>query len=321
MHRRYAKGLCSFVMAAGFVSWCLPSSADTPPRIEDEICSLASDLQGRIQDIIADAGVPPTVNIERGGQPREARIGCLVRAGDIVRPRPGTRVFIMLRDGEVKTINFNEPMVIPPAPALRPSGGIEHVLTVLRELAGADASEARKVALGTIGATRSPNGAYPPVTLPGLFGLGQQYVDGGRSLHVRWNGGAAPFRIDLVPAQTSDRAANATLTTSERFAQFDLSRHPAGNYDLTIAGTDIRPLTLRLHITTASEVPSAQAIDPSADEEARELVEAVWLLTRAPSRWRLEALSRLETLASEHDDVIAQVILDPALPVRQPEDR
>jgi hypothetical protein len=303
--------VCTLVTAAGFVLWCLPSSADDPPQAEDEICSLTTGLQGRIEDITAAPSVRAVVNIERDGKVREARIGCLLRAEDIVRPQPGTSVVIVLPNSQVKTIDFNQAMVIPPGP--RPSGAFARFITVLRELAGADASEARKKALGTIGATRSANGAGSPIIMPGMLGLGQQYVDGGRPLYVRWNGGTPPFRIELSSARTNAEPVSEVLATAERFARLDLSRYATGDYNLTITGADQRPLTLRLRTTTTIEVPAAPQIDPSADEEAHELVEAVWLLTRGPPRWRLEALSRLEMLAREHDDVIAQVILDPAL--------
>jgi hypothetical protein len=313
MQPRFGKcAIRSLVTVAGFALWCLPSSADNLPQTEDQLCSLTPGLQGRIEDITAAPGVRPAVNVERDGTLHEARVGCLLRAGDIVRPRPGTKVAVMLPNGEIRTIEFNQAMVIPQGPER--SGAIGRLYTVLRELAGADVSEAREKALGTIGATRSANAASPPIMMPGMLGLGQQYVENSRPLYVRWKGGVAPFRIEFSPARTSTAPTSAVLaTTSERFARLDLSRYTAGDYALAITAADQRPLTLRVRITTPTEVPSAPQMDPSADEEALELLEAVWLLTQAPSQWRLEALSRLETLAREHDNLIAQVILDPAL--------
>ena len=55
----------------------------------------------------------------------------------------------------------------------------------------------------------------------------------------------------------------------------------------------------------------APEIDVEADADARELVTALWLLTRAPTRWRLEALSRLDMLAGERDNIVAQAIIEP----------
>jgi hypothetical protein len=220
----------------------------------------------------------------------------------------------MLPDRQVKIIDFNQPIVIP---TLQPPSRFDRVLSVLRELAGIDGSDARNIALGTIGATRSLDANFLPITMPGMIGLGQQYVDVGRSLHMRWSGGAEPFRLELISAETKDRPLNQISTTSERYARVNLSQYPLGLYDLIIVGAEHIPLTLRLRLVTPSDVPSPQGVDPLADEEARELVNAVWLLTRAPSPWRLEALSRLETLAREHDDIIAQVILDPALPLHK----
>jgi hypothetical protein len=310
--------------AAGLVLLllCYPCYADDLERVEYEVCSLAPGLQGRIEDMTAASGVRPTVHVEHGTQTREGWIGCLVRAGDIIRPGAGTSVTIKLPDRQVKTIDFDQPLVIGTPPSSTYVSRVSGVIIgLLRQFAGLDASGARQIALGTIGATRSSDDSPLAITMPGMIGLGQQYVDGSRRLRVRWIGGLHPFHIMLASVDPKAQSPAEVSTTSESYAYLELGHFPLGIYDLIIAGTNHAPLAIRLHLVSPSDVPSEVEIGALADEEARELVNAVWLLTRAPSRWRLEALSRLEMLAVEHDDIVAQVILDPALQPHSSADR
>jgi hypothetical protein len=184
------------------------------------------------------------------------------------------------------------------------------IFAVLLDLAGPNLSKAQEMARAAIGATRSLDAAAE-ITLPGAIGTAPQTVDGSRPLIWRWNGGTPPFRIELASAGTTP---HQVVETSERTQRLDLSSDPTGNgYTLTIVGTNDVRLTLPLHVVDATDVPVVPGIEAAAqDPEARELVEAVWLLTRAPMTWRLEALSRLEFLARDHDNIVAQAIVDPA---------
>jgi hypothetical protein len=170
--------------------------------------------------------------------------------------------------------------------------------------------EARAIALAAIGATR---GLDPDaeITLPGAIGMAPQVVDISRPLLLPWNGGTPPFQIELAEASIAQRRVG----TSERYARLDLGGYPRGTaYTLTIAGKNDVSLSLPLSLVAPADVPLAPGIDAVQDLEARDLVEAVWLLTRAPIAWRLEAISRLEWLAKEKDNIIAQAIVEPAPP-------
>jgi hypothetical protein len=188
-------------------------------------------------------------------------------------------------------------------------GRWDRVIAAYRTFFDADASPARHMALAMIGAARSLD-PTAEITLPGAIGTAPQAVEKGRPLLLRWNGGTPPFQIELAVAEGTQREV---IETSERNQRLDLTLDPLGdNYTLTIAGRNDVRLSLPLRLVAATDVPVAPGIDAAPDQEARELVQAVWLLTRAPITWRLEALSRLELLARDHDNIVAQAIVDPA---------
>ena len=214
MRRRLAGRLCSLLIGAGFVFCCQSSLSQETAGAEDEICHRTAGVEGRIEDIHAAQGVRQTVDVQRGDNVREGQIGCLISAGDIVRPRPGTTVEIKLLSGEIKTVNYGEDANIA-AELQKISSKWGRIFTVFRQWAGADADEARKKALGVVGATRSANGGGSPIIMPGMLGLGQQYVDGGRSLYMRWKGGAPPFRIQFLSARTPAAPVSEALATTE----------------------------------------------------------------------------------------------------------
>ena len=59
-----------------------------------------------------------------------------------------------------------------------------------------------------------------------------------------------------------------------------------------------------------TEVPTTTALDQIDGQRARDLAQALWLLTQAPSDWRLDALSRLTFLAKDQHDPIARSIFE-----------
>jgi len=293
--------------ATMFVSG-LPYATADPQKAEAEICSLAKGLQGRIEAIVPDdPAAHGTVYIQRGGQTREARIGCLLRANDVVRPGAGTKVSVKLPDRQEKIVDFNHPLVIP---QIRSPNYLDRIVALLRDFSGADGSSARDIAVGTIGTTRSDSSA---ITMPGMVGVGEQYLDGSQPLALRWDGGTSPFHVELMAAEPSAHSLNVRVAASDRLARVNLRRLSHGDYNLTIAGKDRVAFTLPLHLVGPSEVPPAPGIDSAAGKHAKELVNAVWLLTCGGPEWRLEAISRLEMLATSQDDIVAQIILDRTL--------
>jgi hypothetical protein len=174
-----------------------------------------------------------------------------------------------------------------------------------------DVREAREKAFASIGATRSLDPAAE-ITLPGAIGTVPQAVDRDRPLLLHWYGGAPPFRIELALVSAGG-TRGPVIETSESNQRLKLSSDTlGGDYTLTIAGRNDARLSIPLRLVAATDVPVPPGIEAADNEEVRELVEAVWLLTRAPITWRLEALSRLDFLARDLNNRVAQAIVDPA---------
>jgi hypothetical protein len=280
----------SEVAEDGSCNWCL-----TPCR----------GLQARIFALKAPNGQTANAYVKREGKPScRAAQECFLNYGDMVIAGKKTTVSIKMADGTVKSVCPEHTRKV-----CWKSNNPNLIVALYRALFGPDVALARDVALATIGATRSLD-PMAEITLPGAIGTAPQTIDGGRPLLLRWNGGAPPFQIEMaVTGGTPVRM----IQTSERNQRIDLSSDPLGdNYILTITGKNDVRLSLPLHPVTAAEVPLAPGIEAAQHQEARELVEAVWLLTRAPITWRLEALSRLEVLARDHDNIVAQAIVEPA---------
>jgi hypothetical protein len=196
-----------------------------------------------------------------------------------------------------------------PAAAEEKSVPVSVFETLIKDLFNEDVREVHEMALASIGATRSFD-STAEITLLGAIGTAPQSVDRSRPLSLRWNGGAPPFHIELAAVGGTDRQI---LGAAERSLRLNLNSDPPGDdYTLTILGSNDVRLVLPLHFVNAAEVPVAPGIETVQDQETRELAESVWLLTRAPIRWRLEALSRLEFLARDYGNIVAQTILQPA---------
>lgn len=275
-----------------------------------KICSRTWGLQGRITAINSKPGLEkslsPRAYVERGQEIRPATVDCFLSRGDFVRPGPATVVIVELPSEQVTAADFYHPLIV----------GLS------QDFAVADASKARELALATIGGTRSPDRAAPAaaeITLLGAIGTAPQSIDSSRPLIVRWSGGTPPFRIELSGIGSND---SWMMETSDRSQRLDLSWHPPGaGYTLTIVGANEDRLALPIRLVSAADVPVAPELEAVRDEDAHELMEAVWLLMRASLDWRLEALSRLELLATDRKNVAAQAIVSPEGARDEPIDR
>jgi hypothetical protein len=127
-------------------------------------------------------------------------------------------------------------------------------------------------------------------------------------LFLHWEGGSAPFAIRLQRQGSPDPALNLT-GISARAARLDAQPLAAGAYDLTLADRNQTALTLHLRLVPPSDVPTSPDAAVADDEESKALLNAVWLLMRGSEEWQLEALSRLEFLAVERGDLVAQGIV------------
>lgn len=299
-NRRVAGMACAISIA--LLASIGPARAADPPDAGDEICGLVAGLQGRISDIHSDPGIDPIVSVERGGQSRQVSTGCYLRQGDIVRAGRGTVAAVVLPSHQVANASFDSPVVVPAA------GGNSHlapILGILRAVAGNDGSKARDVAMAKIAATRALR--EPPV-LPGVAGTSEQRVDKANILYLHWEGGVPPFAVRLAP-QGSSQAVIELSGVAARVAHLDPRALSLGLYDLTVADRAQASEILHLRLVSDADVPTSPDAAVAEDEQSRALLNAVWLLMRGPPQWQLEALSRLEFLAVERDDLVAQGIV------------
>lgn len=299
--KRRVIGLGCAVGTAMLVSIASSRAAD-PPDASDDICGLVPGLQGRIGDIRSDPGIDAVVSVERDGKTRKVSTGCFLRQGDIVRAGRGTIASVMLPSHQVAMASFDSPVQVSATAA---NGYLGRVLGVVKGLAGDDGAKARDVAMAKIAATRA---LREPPFLPGVAGREEQRVDNGNILYLHWEGGSQPFTVRLVP-QGSREAVLELTGLSEHIAHVDPRQLSAGLYDLTVADRAQASEILHLRLVPDGEVPTSPDAAIADDEQSRALLNAVWLLMRGPPQWQLEALSRLEFLAVERDDIVAQGIV------------
>lgn len=277
--------------------------ADVPDAGSDEICGLVPGLQGRIGDVHSDPGIEASVSVERGGQSRVVSTGCYLRQGDIVRAGRGTTASVILPSHQVATASFDAPVTVPATPS---SAHLTPILGVLRAIAGDDGAKARDAAMAKIAATR---GLREPPYLPGLVSAVEQRVSTGNALFLHWEGGSPPFAIRLRAQGSGGDPALNLSGVATRIARLDTQRLAAGRYDLTIADRNQTVLMIHLQLVPDSDVPVSPDAAAADDDESKALLNAVWLFMRGAEEWQLEALSRLEYLAVERDDVVADGVV------------
>jgi hypothetical protein len=277
-----------------------------------EFCSVFPGPLGRIVGFSAQPPSKPSARIERhsaNGSTVTFDIaegeGCYLREGDIVRAGLATDVTVIRTDGMTVTVGFGESLTMPSIGGV----GFSRIFwSFIQEVAGGDLSEARNRIPTAIGAIRA--GRELPILIRGMIEVEPQRVDRSRPLDVQWEGGSFPFRIQLESRKGARSVPAMQTADSERSARFDLASRPPGEYRLTItSGSGTVRRFLDFSAVPGSDVPVAPMLDRFDGQRAREIAQAIWLLTKAPSQWRLNAISLLAILAKDHDDPIAKSIL------------
>jgi hypothetical protein len=138
-----------------------------------------------------------------------------------------------------------------------------------------------------------------------------QRVDRSRPLEVQWQGGSFPFSIELEGPRGTTLPPIRQSVHSERVFRVKFHSRPTGEYRLifTCCGGKVARF-LDFLVVPPTEVPTTTALDQIDGQRARDLAQALWLLTQAPSDWRLDALSRLTFLAKDQHDPIARSIFE-----------
>jgi hypothetical protein len=280
------------------------SRADDAEALRD-FCAIVPGPLGRIIEFWATPQSKASVAVDRGPWTFNVPKGCYLHGGDIVRAGPATSVKVLRPDGRIVTGDFSHPLVMP---VVR-TGLSNEFWSLVQEWAGGDLSGARaRAQTPLVGATRGDEES--PIVIRGLFEVGMQRVVHSRPLEVQWEGGSFPFTIELEgPRGTALRPIRGSAPL-ERVFRVDFQSRPVGEYRLiiTCCGGEVARF-LDFLVVPATEVPAAP-LSQINDQRARDLAQALWLLTKAPSDWRLEALSRLALLAKDQHDPIAISILE-----------
>jgi hypothetical protein len=272
-------------------------------------CAIVEGPLGRIVEISASPQLKPSVMVERGSEVQSVKAGCYLRGNDVVRAGEGTSVTVIQTDGRTVIGDFNHRLLMP---VVLDIGLTNRIWAAVHEWAGGDLSEARNRLRTSVAATRA--GDESPILIRGLFEVDAQRIGGERNFEVQWDGGTFPFQIDLEgPRGTSLRPIRQSAS-SERAIRLDFRSRPTGEYRLTITSSSgkVRRF-LNFLVVPAKEVPMAPTLEQINDQRTRDLIQAIWLLTKGPSQWRLDALSRLALLAKDQRDPIARSILETPL--------
>lgn len=268
------------------------------------ICQCGPDTRASVIKVERQADLDTWLSVERGLDAEPAKAGCFLQPGDIVRPGAGVSAEINMPDNTVRSVKFPEVLEVPQVVV---TSSFQRLMDFTLGVIGQDWQETRDMAGAIIGETRETIPSQYLI-MPGIYSVGEQSIDRSRPLSIRWVGSKAPYSISM--ANKGGDAAQALGVTDDRHANLMLSSMAPGTYTLEIKGANGISLKLPVRLLAAEDIPLPEGTttgEPSSQEYRLE--QAVFLLRRAPSTWRLEAISRLLVLASENHDFFAQAIV------------
>ncbi len=284
--------LSMLCIALPLTALCTPAWAEERGASSATPCGPTPGLQARIVSLKADDGGAPRAWVSRGNDRIAAGTDCLLSIGDRLQAEATTRVEIMLPNRVVKTVLASDsPFVVE---QLVPTGILNRTVALLA-LFAPNLSEAQAAARVRPGLSRgidhAPPGLSPPV--PPV----RQRVGLGRPLLLRWEG-AGPFAVTV-----RDKAEHeAVVTTAGTSAELPLSGFVAGAGSLRIQGAD------GASVTRVEFVPDTSVPVIPGESDVPETARSTWLLLRASAAWRLEAMSRLLTLAGQGDPIAGAIL-------------
>lgn len=271
---------------------------------EPSLCEYGPESRASVNKVERQAGAKDWLRVERGNETVHAKSGCFLQPGDILRPDAGISAEIRMPDKTLHSVKFPEVLEIPEVAV---TSGFQSLLDFTLGILGSDWHDARDMATAVVGETRE---TIPSryLIVPGVFDVGEQSIDTSHPLWLRWVGSAAPFSMSIRGG--TGGTTRVLQTTGERHARLDLSGMAGGAFALEIKGANGVSLTLPLRLVSSGEVPPPQGATTSdASSQEYRVEAAIFLLRRAPSTWRLEAISRLLALAGEDNDFFAQAIV------------
>lgn len=210
-------------------------------------------------------------------------------------------------DNTLHSVRFPDVVVIPQVVV---TSSFQRIIDFTLGIVGADWQDVRDMATAIVGDSRDATNPAQYLIMPGVHGLGEQSIDASHPLSIRWVGSTAPFSISIAKGNHDTGTIKLLETTSDRHATLAMSGMVADSYSLEIKGANGVFLRLPIRLVAASDVPALKGAttENSSSQEYR-LEEAIFLLRGAPPAWRIEAISRLLTLASQDHDFFAQAIV------------
>jgi hypothetical protein len=212
--------------------------------------------------------------------------------------------------GEIAQADGAHPLSIPSASQ---PGWTDRMIAILKGMAGDDIGIARTMANVREARTRAMAQAdeASAIAIPGLLGDARQTVLADQPLLLRWTGGHGAYSVKLADAHARVRAA---LTTTDQHLELPTDKLDEGDYDLTIDCPHCLSVLVPVKLVRKARLPSTPEIDTLSNNEEKDRLLAVWLLTEGPDEWRLQALSLLQFEARDRADMVAQAILAPEAP-------
>lgn len=156
--------------------------------------------------------------------------------------------------------------------------------------------------------TRGEEQAKYPAIYPADPRVAFKLAAGSRALHVRWVGGTAPFRVQLLDGERALGLAD----TTQRSATLSSVTLAPGNYELSIKAKEglapgVEPLRGNADVEDLIVVvpdalpPMPQALaEVPLPQEARQLLYVQWLAQQEGGAWLLEAQQMAAALAASY---------------------
>ena len=259
-------------------------------------CDLTDKSRALVRKVERQQGAEPWLSVERGSDIQAVAAGCFLQSGDIVRPGAGMSAEIQMPDNSSQPVTFPAVIKIPEVAVPSEFG---RLMAFFGEFIGQDWQSARDDAAAVIGDTRSGDPSTYLV-MPGGHDIGHQSVDGSHPLYLRWAGSAPPYAVSILRLPDDTDTPEISVTTSELHTELDLSHLPAGEYSLNVKGRNRLELTLPFAVVKHADVPAFKsgAADLAASPEYR-IEQAIFLLRRPDTSWRVEAISQLLALSAE----------------------
>ncbi|MGR9088471.1 MAG: hypothetical protein ACU841_15580 [Gammaproteobacteria bacterium] len=239
-------------------------------------------------------GQPEQYRLQRNDRNLEIRHYLVLNNGDRIWVEKGHALQLESGDGKVVAVTpANSPYRV------QDTGKAPGILTNLVSWAGdwfktkvEDGTAQPVVSL----VTRSE---IAPITLPLMPEKPVQLVSGSRPLHLVWEGGDPPFRVQLMDQEKKTAVFDQQGINESLYASPPVSLIP-GSYRLSIADHD-RRIDIDLEVLTSNDLPKPPLeLSASAGaDSARETIYALWLSAQG-KQWMLEAYQRAALWQKEY---------------------